>query len=76
MNHLGIDVTTKDKSPLVVRLRTLVSTIVVTDGGAYREDPAYSQVFISTHLTEQKLEDWLYASGLEYVGVFSRKDAA
>jgi len=75
--HLGIDVLTKDKRVLIARLRGLVSTIEVRDGGEYREDAHYSQVWLTTHKTEAELDAWLYKTkGIEYVGTFERKESA
>lgn len=77
MNNLGIDVRTKDKKRLIARLLSLVSTVRATDGGAYREDASYSQVWVTTHKTEGELNDWLYTThGIEYVGTFERKESA
>ncbi len=75
MNHFGIDVRTKDKRVLIARLKGLVSTVRVSDGGVYREDASYSQVHITTNKSEKELDDWLYSTkGIEYVGVFERKE--
>ena len=77
MNHIGIDVRTKCKDRLITRLRGLVSTACVTDGGVYHEDASYSQVWLDTSKTEAEVDDWLYklrpSSGIEYVGTFTRK---
>lgn len=74
MNKLGIDVRTKDKARLMARLRGLVSTVSVQDGGTYHEDPSYSQVWLDTSKTEGELDAWLYGTkGIEYVGTFERK---
>lgn len=73
--HLGIDVRTKDKKKLITRLRGLVSTVSVDDGGEYREDQSYSQVWLTTHKTEKELDEWLYKTrGIEYIGTFTRKE--
>ena len=74
MNHLGIDVCTKDANKLVTRLRHLKSTISVVYGGSYWEDPSYSQVHLTTTWSECELDDWLYRvkHGCEYVGTFER----
>lgn len=75
MNHFGIDVLTKDKRKLMTRLRGLVSTVSVADGGEYREDSIYSQVWLTTNKTETQLDAWLYKTkGIEYVGVFKREE--
>ena len=71
---LGIDVLTKEGQKLRSRLVRLVSTLSVADGGAYREDPAYSQIHITTTLTEDELDEWLWCNcaNVGYVGVFQR----
>ena len=73
ISTLGIDVKTADKRRLITRLKGLVSTVRVEDGGVYHEDPAYSLVWVTTHKTEQEMDDWLYKSGLDFIGVFERK---
>ena len=72
ISTLGIDVKTADKRRLITRLKGLVSTVRVEDGGVYHEDPSYTQVWLTTHKTEKEVEDWLYKSGLDYVGTFER----
>jgi len=71
---LGIDVRTKDAGRLRGRLARLKSTLEVSDGGAYREDPTYSQIHLVTTKTEDELDHWLWATkhGCDYVGVFQR----
>ena len=77
LNTLGIDVRTRDAKELVARLKALSTTVSARMGGQYREDPAYCQVLVTTSLTEQQLDDWLYAGvGIDYVGVFNCKEAA
>lgn len=72
--QLGIDVATKDKSKLIVRLARLKTTTSVVDGGQYSQDRNLSQVHIDTTWTEAELDDWLYSTkGIEYVGTFSRE---
>lgn len=74
---LGIDVRTKDAPKLVTRLKALTSTTSARMGGQYHEDPTYCQVLVTTSLTEDKLDAWLYALvGIDYVGVFNTKEAA
>ena len=65
----GIDVTTKDKAKLMCRLRRLKSTCLVSDGGKYREDPAFSQVYVNTEKDSLELDEWLYRiKGIETIG--------
>jgi len=75
MNHLGIDVRTKDDKKLIAALKRLKSTESVIDGGMYHDEIGYSQVHVDTTMTEDMLDDWLYRvkHGAEYVGVFVRK---
>lgn len=72
MNHLGIDVRTRDVKKLMAALRRLKTTHSVQDGGAYRMDASYSQVHIETKMGVEQLDDWLWRvkHGAEYVGVF------
>ena len=74
MNRLGIDVRTKDANKLNSHLRRLKSTISIEYGGAYWEDLSYSQIHITTTLSESDLDDWLYRVNhrCEYVGTFDR----
>lgn len=70
---LGIDVRTSDSTELMARLTKLDSTVSVSFGGQYREDPIWAQVHVETTLTEAQLDAWLYAGeGIDYVGVFQR----
>lgn len=71
MNRLGIDCDTPNKGALMRRLARLKSVESATDGGEYREDRSYSQIHVTTTMTESELEDWLYKySPIDYVGVF------
>lgn len=71
MNHWGIDVETQAKALIMRRLKRLKAVESVDDGGAYREDAAYSIVRVRTTMTEAQLDAWLYATGMDYVGVFA-----
>jgi len=73
--RLGIDVETCCASALVRRLAQLKTTFNISNAGAYREDPGYTQVWVDTRMTEDELEDWLYrAKGIDYVGVWQRRE--
>ncbi|MDH1555929.1 hypothetical protein N5E86_15860 [Stutzerimonas stutzeri] len=73
--RLGIDVETHCANALVRRLAQLKTTFNISNAGAYREDPGYTQVWVDTRMTEEKLEDWLYrAKGINYVGVWQRRE--
>lgn len=77
-HKLGIDVRTKNAKELVRRLSALVTTLEVSHGGEYREDRTCSQVHVTTYMTESQLDNWLYTActGIEWLGVFQRGDAA
>lgn len=72
MNHLGIDVRTSDCRKLISRLAALRTTKSIQNAGPYREDLAYSQLHITTEMTQEQLDGWLYnvKHGADYVGVF------
>lgn len=77
IHSLGIDVLTASKDKVITRLKALKSTVSVSDGGEYHEDPCYSQVHIETTMSEGKMDDWLYGDFVhhkDYVGVFERKE--
>lgn len=77
-NKLGIDVRSKNAKELVRRLNGLATTVEVSLGGEYREDRTCSQVHVTTYMAESQLDDWLYTActGIEWLGVFQRGDAA
>lgn len=72
MNNLLIDVATKDAGKLISRLKRLKSTAHVWSAGQYRMDSSYTLIHIDTTKTEDQLDDWLYKSGLDYVGACTR----
>lgn len=70
---LGIDVQTRCARTLRGRLRRLKSTSAVEDGGAYTQDPAWSQVHLDTTMDLEALDDWLWKySRAEYSGTYER----
>lgn len=72
--RLGIDVETHCARALVRRLAQLKTTFNISNAGTYQLDPGYTQVWVDTRMTEEKLEDWLYrAKGINYVGVWQRR---
>lgn len=74
--HIGIDVRTKDLNKLASRLKRLGTTRLVEFGGTYREDPAWSQVHLTTTMTLEDLDDWLWKrSGVDYAGTWERSTA-
>lgn len=77
--NLGIDVETKDVVKLLEALSGLASTVHATNGGKYHEDGNYSQVWVSTTMTETQLDDWLYTAPecipVSWIGVFDRTGA-
>ena len=70
IHNLGIDVATKDVRNLVNRLKKLKTVQDAVDGGAYREDAYYSQVHVTTEMTEGQLDGWLCNTTYSFVGVF------
>lgn len=75
IHRLGIDVETRCASALVRKLGQLKTTFNISNAGAYREDPGYTQVWVDTRMTEEEMEDWLYrAKGIDYVGVWQRRE--
>jgi len=75
INLLGIDVRTASANRLMRRLMRLKSVIGVSRPLAYREDPVYSQIHVTTTMTEAELDNWLYTvkHGADYVGTFTRQ---
>lgn len=72
--HIGIDVRTKDTNKLVGKLRRLASTHSVEPAETYRQDPAWQQVHLTTTMTLEDLDDWLWKrSSVEYAGTFQRE---
>ena len=69
MNQIGIDILTEDATKLIRKLNRLESSYA-QDRGVYREDARYTKVYVETELTVMELEDWLYHSGINYVGTF------
>lgn len=71
VTHFGIDVETRCAKLLAARLGCQRNTIDVSLGGIYREDPAYQQVFLTTHWTEEQLDAWLCKTkGIDYQGTW------
>jgi len=71
---LGIDVTTRTAHRLFRRLANLKSIVGISKPAPYREDPSYSQLRLTTTMTETELDNWLYTvkHGADYVGTFTR----
>lgn len=72
MNCFIIDCRTRGKSEGIARLKKLKSTIEAYDGGVYRMDGQYSQIWIDTTWTESQLENWLWQAKFRhfhYIGV-------
>lgn len=73
IHNLGIDCDTRGKGTLMRRLARLKSVECVEDGSEYQMDHSYSQVWVTTTMCQDALEDWLYKySPVDYVGVFRR----
>lgn len=70
-NTIGIDIESFCLKDTLRILRRWTSTILVENRGAYREDPSYTQLAITTTLTQDELEKRLDAvANIEYVGLF------
>ena len=76
INHLIIDVLTKDAKKLANRLKRLRSTIEIESIAPYRECMEYSQLILYTTKTEDQMDEWLYKTkhNCDYVGVVTIKD--
>ena len=51
-----IDVETYNKKRIISGLRKLKTTIEIEDGGEYHEDRSFSQIWITSTLTEEQLD--------------------
>lgn len=69
MNNLIIDTKSKGHKLIIRRLERLKSTKCIVDNGAYINCPECSQISISTTLTEDELDHWLWENNLDYIGV-------
>jgi len=74
-HRLGIDIWTVHRSKLQQWLGRLKSTMEIENGGQYHQCPEESQLWITTTMSQEELEGWLYRvnHGCEYTGVFSRE---
>ena len=71
LRRIGIDVRTRDAEVLARRLRQLASTHYAEPAGVYQQDPAWQQVHLTTTMTLEDLDDWLWKrSNVEYAGTF------
>lgn len=57
---LIVDCETAHKERLMMGIESLPGVFDVQDGGAYREDPSYSQIWVETELSVAELEHDLY----------------
>lgn len=67
-----VDVTTVDKQELMAALKDVSGITAVEDGGAYREDNAYSQVHIealNAVWSLKQLDELLYILNYDVVGI-------
>lgn len=71
---LGIDVRTQHSAKLRAALSLSPDVVSAMDGGVYREDAHYSQIWVETTMSEDELDRRLWATkhGCDYVGVFTR----
>lgn len=68
-NQFIIDVETHHCSQLIRRLKRLITTVNVEDGGMYREARNYSQVHLKSVWNWEQLDEWLYLySNVDYIG--------
>ena len=68
-----IDCYTSDKKTISRRLRRLVKTVFVLDGGVYWQDVSLSQIHLDSNDTEENIEKWLWKNNFNYIGVVARE---
>jgi hypothetical protein len=75
MNNLGIDMLTKHSHRMKKRLKKLVSVEQVDGPFQYWQQPTLCQMQVTTTMTLEELDDWLYTVDhkCEYVGTFVRR---
>lgn len=74
LNTIGIDIESFCAKKAIRAIGRWVSTVAVEYRGAYREDPSYSQLSVTTSLTESELEKRLDGvADILYVGLFEIK---
>lgn len=74
VHRLGLDVAASDAALVAKRLKNLKNTVGVLNAGPYREDPAYSQVWVDTYWTLAELEAWVDRnSTVDIVGAWARR---
>jgi hypothetical protein len=73
MNTIGIDMYIKHASRMKRRLKALATTAGVDGPFQYWQDMNLCQVHVTTLMTEQELDDWLYRTDhrCEYIGTFT-----
>jgi hypothetical protein len=65
-----IDTYTKGHKTLIRKLSALKSTIEVYFNGPYWQDQSLCQVILTTTMSEDQLDHWLWATkGIDYVGI-------
>jgi hypothetical protein len=69
MKNFIIDTLTSGKQEIINALGALETVSRSEDGGEYRMDKDYSQVWITSSLTGKELENFLDKNGLSYTGV-------
>lgn len=67
-----VDVETWAANRLYHRLKALKSTVSVTRGAEYVNEPYSSQILLETTLSEEELEQRLYEGNYDYVGVIEK----
>ena len=69
MNNLIIDVKTHACNNITRRLEKLKAVTLVEKRGEYWQCREYSQIFITTTMTEGEVDHWLWTNNFDYVGV-------
>ena len=69
MFNLIIDTKTKGHKDIIRHLKRLKSTVDIVDNGYYRHCPECSQIAITTTLSEDQLDKYLWKNNLPYIGV-------
>ena len=69
LNLIIIDCMSKGKGTILRSLRRLRKVRGADDCGCYLQDPQYSKLVIATEMTDDEVEDWLYARKFDYIGV-------
>lgn len=73
MRVLGIDLHTRHKALARVQLLGLPKVHSIIEESPYREDPSLMMCLIETSMTEDELDQFLWANAqFDYIGTFER----